>query len=174
MLRSGSLHPWPAHVIDHMSCRGGHSGGMLKTAGLCNDKCSHRPSEAGLQGLERKRNLYLHQRVCHLPFQAVANRMQSRCHQNKNTPCNRISGRTPGWSPFEVGRGPAPFPRGKHRITSHWPNSAGAIVDSLKRLNVETPHPYTCLHPPKIANNVPPSSGKHSANTYPLTAFWHW
>lgn len=53
--------------------------------------------------------------------------------------------------------------RGKHRITSlHW-----ATVDSLDRLNVETPHPYTCLHSPKIANNVLPSSGKHSANVIP-------
>lgn len=75
-------------------------------------------------------------------------------------------------------RGPAPGPvlflRGKHRITSpclawlHW-----AIVDPPQRLNVETPHPYTCLHSPKIANNVLPSSGKHSANTLTLIGK-HW
>lgn len=40
-----------------------------------------------------------------------------------------------------------------------------ATVNSVKRLNVETPHPDTCLQSPKIANNVPPSSGKHSANS---------
>lgn len=62
-------------------------------------------------------------------------------------------------------------PGGKHRITNPQAMAPPAIVDSLYRLNVETPHPYSCLHSPKIANNVQASSGKHSTNTYPRTAF---